>query len=196
MAWPDFAVVWQAQELVLKRVEDATRAFSFLDREIWSGDVVDEEGVAGEDRPRIVATAAVDQGKGGVLRAVARRMKGANQELADLELEAVLDRLMLVIGLGVPVNVDLRSRGGRQAAMAGDVIGVVVGLKYVLDRYPGIASQREVLVDLEPRIDDRGVTRLLVADEIGGASKIVVGDLAEDHAATSAPSTSALSSRS
>ncbi len=74
---------------------------------------------------------------------------------------------------------------------------MVVGLEDVLDRDARVAGELEVLVDLEARIDDRSLAGLLVADEIGGAAEVVVGDLAEDHDATvSASSTSALSSRS
>ena len=38
----------------------------------------------------------------------------------------------------------------------GDVVGVVVGLEDVLDPHAQIAGQREVLLDVELGIDDRG----------------------------------------
>ena len=44
-----------------------------------------------------------------------------------------------------------------------------------------VARQREVLVDLEARVDDRRHARVLVADQVGRAAEVVVGDLAEDH---------------
>ena len=85
------------------------------------------------------------------------------------------------VGRGVAVDVDRRARGRRQAAVAGHVVGVVVGLEDVLDAQAHVAGQLEVLVDLEARVDDRGDARLLVADEVGRAAEVVVGDLAEDH---------------
>ena len=44
-----------------------------------------------------------------------------------------------------------------------------------------VARELEVLVDLEARVDDGGDARVLVADQVGGAAQVVVGDLAEDH---------------
>ena len=194
---PDLASVGKAEQLVLERAEDPAGPLALLDRQVRPGDVVDEQGVAGEHRPRLLATATIDQGEGGVLGPVARCVQGSDQKLADLELEAVVDRLVLVVGLGVAMDVDRRPGCRGQPAVAGDVVGVVVSLEDVLDRDPGVAGQLEVLVDLEARIDDRGLAGLLVADEIRGTTEIVVGDLAEDHEGTaSASSISALSSRS
>ena len=63
----------------------------------------------------------------------------------------------------------------------GHVVGVVVGLEDVLDAEAHVARQLEVLVDLEARVDDRGDSGLLVADQVRRAAEVVVGDLAEDH---------------
>jgi hypothetical protein len=59
-------------------VEDPPSTFRFLDRQIWPGDVADEQCVAGEQRPRLITVAGVDQRKGCVLRTVPRRMQGAH----------------------------------------------------------------------------------------------------------------------
>ena len=80
------------------------------------------------------------------------------------------------------MDVDDRAGGGREPAVAGDVVGVGVGLEHVLDRHAEVAREAQVLVDVEPRIDDRGDPRVVVADQVGGAAEIVVGDLSEDHA--------------
>jgi hypothetical protein len=40
---------------------------------------------------------------------------------------------VVVAGLGVAVNVDRRVRGGGEAPVTGDVVGVGVGLEHVLD---------------------------------------------------------------
>ena len=53
-------------------------------------------------------------------------------------------------------------RGG-EAAVAGDVVGVVVGLEHVLDPDAHVAREREVILDLELRVDDRGDAGVLVA---------------------------------
>src|SRR5215218_8408476 len=70
---------------------------------------------------------------------------------------------------------------GREAAVAGDVVGVVVGLEYVVDAHAEIAGELEVIVDLEPRVDHCCRAGRVVADEVRGAAEIVVRDLAEDH---------------
>ena len=68
---------------------------------------------------------------------------------------AVVEGLVVVVGRGEPVDVDRRAGRGREPAVARDVVGVVVGLEDVSDRHAHVASQRQVLVDLELWIDDR-----------------------------------------
>ena len=46
-----------------------------------------------------------------------------------------------------------RRAGRRQAAEAGDVVGVVVGLQATLDAHAHVAREREVLRNVELRID-------------------------------------------
>src|SRR5436853_972450 len=58
---------------------------------------------------------------------------------------------------------------------------MVLGLEGVLDPHVQVPRQLEVAVDLEARIHDGGDARLLVADQVGSAAEIVVGDLSEDH---------------
>ena len=100
---------------------------------------------------------------------------------AELELPAVVERLVVVVGVGVAVDVDGRAGGGDEAAVAGDVVGVVVGLQDVLDAHAEVAREAQVLVDVELGVDDRGDAGVLVADEVAGAAEVVVGELAEDH---------------
>ena len=54
MPRPHLDGVGQAHELVVEGVEDAARAFFLVDGEVGAGDVADEQGVAGQDRPRLV----------------------------------------------------------------------------------------------------------------------------------------------
>ena len=65
-------VFGQRQQLVVQRAEDAARALLLVDREVGPGDVADEQRVAGEHGPRLVAARGVDQHERGVLGAVAR----------------------------------------------------------------------------------------------------------------------------
>ena len=72
-------------------------------------------------------------------------------------------------------------RGG-ESAVARYVVGVRVGLEHVLDRDAEVAREVQILVDVEPRIDDGRDPGVVVADQIGGAAEIIVGDLSKDHA--------------
>ena len=65
--------------------------------------------------------------------------------------------------------------------MAGDVVGVVVGLQHVLDPHPVQAGEVEVGIDVPLRVDHRGDAGGGVADQVGGAAEILVNDLAEEH---------------
>ena len=93
---PHLDVVAEPEQLALQRREDPARAVGLLDREVGPRDVVDEQGVAGQDRPRLLAAPGVDQRERGVLGTVARRVQRAHPQRAQLELVAVAERLVLV----------------------------------------------------------------------------------------------------
>ena len=90
-------------------------------------------------------------------------------------------RLVLVLGLGQLADVDRRPGRPRQPAVAGDVVGVVVGLQHVLDPHPVQAGEVDVGVDVPLRIDHRGDAGRRVADQVGGAAEVLVDDLSEEH---------------
>src|SRR4051812_8756154 len=124
VAGPDLGVVGQREEALVQRAEDAARPVGGLDREVGTGDVADEHAVAGEHRPRPVGVAAaVEQGKGGVLGAVARRVERADAHVAQRELPAVLERLVLVRRAGPAVHGGRGARRGAQAPVPRDGVG-------------------------------------------------------------------------
>ena len=181
MAGPDLALAGQREQLLAQRAEDALRALGLVDGQVGARDVADEQRVAGQHRPRLRPARGVDQREGRVLGPVAGRVQGAHDDAPELELPAVVEGLVLVVGVGEPVDVDRGAGRVREAAVAGHVVGVVVGLEDVLDPHAHVAREREVLLDVELRVDDRGDARVLVTDEVRGAAEVVVGDLAEDH---------------
>ena len=69
----------------------------------------------------------------------------------------------------------------REAAVARDVVGVVVGLEHVLDPDAVQAAEPQVGLDRPLRVDHRGDARAGVADQVGGAAQVLVQDLAEEH---------------
>ena len=112
------------------------------------------------------------------------RVERPDGDAPELELPAVVERLVVVVGRRLAVDVD-RGPGGRgEPAVPGDVVGVVVRLEDVLDPHAEEAGEPQVLVDVEPRIDDGRDARVLVADQIAGAAEVVMDELAEDHPPT------------
>ncbi len=169
------------EQPLVHRAEDLASPLGLLDGEIGASHVTDEQAVPAQHRPRLVAAGGVDQQEGGVLGAVPGGVQGAHRERSQAQLPAVLEGLVLVRGIGQAMDVDACPGSRHQAPVPGDVVGVVVGLEHVLDRDPPVAGQLEVLVDLKARVDDRGDPGPLVADQIRGATEVVVGDLLEEH---------------
>jgi hypothetical protein len=179
---PDLGLLGQLQEALVQGAEDVGGALARLDREVGTGDVADEEAVAGQRCPGVVAAGRVTQEKGGVLGPVAGRVDRLDRRaLAQLQGPAVAEGLVRVLGPGQLVDVDRRPRRPCQAAVAGDVVGVVVGLQHMLDPHPVQAGEVQVGVDVPLRVDHGGDAGGGVADQVGGAAEVLVDDLAEEH---------------
>jgi hypothetical protein len=181
VAGPHLDGVGQRQQRVAQCAVDAACAVGAVDREVGPGDVVDEQRVAAQQRPRLVRAARVGEQEDGVLGPVPGRVQRTDRHRAERPLVAVLERLVRVVRYGEPVDADRRAGGGRETGVAGDVVGVVVRLEDVRDADAEVVRQLQVGGDVEARIDDRGDARLLVPDEVGRAAEVVVGDLPEDH---------------
>ena len=126
----------------------------------------------------------VDQRERRVLGPVPGRVERPDRDAPELELPAVVERLVVVVGRGLPVDVDRGARRRGEPAVARHVVGVVVRLEDVLDVHAEEAGEPQVLVDVEPRIDHGGDARVLVADQVAGAAEVVMDELAEDHPPT------------
>ena len=108
-------------------------------------------------------------------------MHGLDLERAERRTQPSSNGLVRVLGLGEPVDVDRRAGGPREPAVAGDMVGVVVGFEHVLDSNPVQAGKVEVWLDLPLRVDDRGDPLVDVADQVGRATEILVDHLPEKH---------------
>ena len=82
-----------------QRVEQPLGALASVDREVGPRGVADEQRVAGEDDPRLGSARAVAHGEAAVLRPVPRRVDAAQDDLAERDLVAVLQRVVRVLGL-------------------------------------------------------------------------------------------------
>jgi len=181
MTRPHLALGREAEQGVVERVKDAGGALALLDGEIGASDVADEQRVAAQHRPGLRAACGVDQSERGVLRSMPGRVQRPDGHRSELQFPAVVERFVLVVGPGEAMDVDRRAGRRSEAAVAGDVVGMVVGLEHMLDPDAHVAREREVLLDLELRVHDRGNAGILVADQVGRAAEVVMDDLTEDH---------------
>ncbi len=164
-----------------QRVKETLRALARLDREVRPCGVADEERVAGEDDPRLVATRSVADRQAAVLGPVTRGVDAAKHDVAELDLRAVGQRVVRVLGAGGGVHAHPDAVLEPEAPVPGEVVGVRVGLDGADDAHVALVGLGEVLLDREGRIDDDGVTRTGIADEVGRAAQSVVDELREDH---------------
>ena len=160
---------------------EIARALLGLDREVGARDVADEQRVAAQHRGRLAAEVAVAQHEGGVLGPVAGGVDGLDLNRAEAQDPAVVEGLVRVLGVGEPIDVDRRPGGTGEATVTGDVVGVVVGLEHVLDSNPVQAGKVEVWLDVPLRVDDRGDPLAHVADQVRGATEILVNHLPKQH---------------
>ena len=174
-------------EQAAQRVEEPLRALLRTDREVGPRRVADEERVAGEHEPRLVAARVVDDREAAVLRPVAGRVDDAEGDGTDLDRVAVVHRVVRVVDAGCDVDADRDAVLEREPAVAGDVVGVRVRLDRAHDAQSVPVGLLQERLDRERRVDEHRDARLLVADEVTRAAEIVVQELMEDHGATVAP---------
>ena len=151
------------------------------DREIRSSRVADEERVAREDQPGLVGAGAVDDREAGVLRAMPRGVNRPQDDLPQLELEAVGQRVVRVLRLGGRMDRDWDAVLECEPTMPGKVVGVGVGLDDADDLDPALRRRREHGRDRVRGIDDHGDAGILVADQVGRTAEVVVQELLEQH---------------
>ena len=180
VAGPDLGEVVQRKQPA-QRAEKRMRALLRLHRQIGTSEVADEERVAGDREPGFVAAAGVRDQEGHVLRAMARRGERRDPHVPEGDDVAVGERVVGVLDSRFGRHVDRGAGRLDQPSMAGDMVGVVVGLEDVANREAVLLGQLEVVGDVPLRIDHR---RLSVRrHDIGGAAEIVVEHLAEEHSA-------------
>ena len=171
----------------LQAVEEPFGAVRRLDGEIRPGGVADEERVAGQDEPRLVAARAVDDRERAVLRPVAGGVEGAHDDVAELDLRPVGERLVWERRFRGGVDAHRHAVLEREPAVAGDMVGVRVCLEHGDDPDAVVGGRVEVLLDAVRGVDDDRDTGALVADEVRGAAEVAVHELPEEHRATVAP---------
>ena len=132
-------------------------SFQCSDREIGPGGVADEERVAGEHEPGLVAARAIDDREAAVLRPMPRRVDDSQRDGADLDLVAVAHRVVGVVDARVGVHADGNAVLQCKAAVPGDVVGVRVRLDRSDDADVAALGLVEHRLDRERRVDDPAI---------------------------------------
>ena len=109
------------------------------------------------------------------------RVDRPQHHVAELELGAVAERIVLVLGLGGRVDRDPDVVLERQPPMAGEMVCVRVRLDRPHDPDAAPLGRRQHGLDRVRRIDDRGDARILVADQVRRTAEVVVNELLEQH---------------
>ena len=169
MAGEDLDAVAELDEPA-QAVEEALRSLPCFDREVRPPGVADEERVAGEDEPWLVAARAVDHREAAVLGPVARRVDRAEDDLADLDLCPVVERLVREGRAGVAVDAERDAVLERETAVAGDVVGVRVRLEHADEADVAARRLLQQRLDRVRRVDDDRDAGVLVADEVARRS--------------------------
>ena len=176
---PDLSEVPERQQALDRGIE-APRPFLLVDREIGSRDVADEERVAGDDQPRLVAARLVGDEVRRVLGPVAGRGESGDRDVAEGHLVAVGQRLVREVDACRRRDVDRRARRLCEPALPGDVIGVVVRLEHVRDREAVLLGEPQVVLDVPLRVDHGRLAA--VRDDVRSTAEILVQNLPEEHA--------------
>ena len=87
---------------------------------------------------------------------------------------AVGERSQRVLGSGERVDGDRNVVFEREAAVAGDVVGMVVRLEHAHDPRARLLGRLEIALDRVGRVDDHRLAGRLVTDQVGRAAEIVV----------------------
>src|SRR5947207_13358492 len=113
---------------------------------------------------------------------MAWRVQDPELDAADTEDLAILHRGVVEDRRRGPMHHDRGLRGGDEIAVAGDVVGMRVGLEHVGDAEALLARDPEIFRNAIPaRIDDDGLSRLAAPDEVREAPRLLVDELLKDH---------------
>ena len=109
--------------------------------------------------------------------------KTADPDRADLDLVAVGERAVRVLGVRRRVHRHRQRVLECETAVAGDVVGVRVCLEHANDSDSEPLGLHQVRLDRVRGIDEQRLAGRLVADEVGGAPEVLVDELPQEHPA-------------
>ena len=112
---------------------------------------------------------------------MARCVDDTQTDAAEHDLVSVCERLERVLRLCRRVDRYRSAVVEGETAVPGNMVGVVVRLQNAVDAHVTVLGLLEVLLDRVGGVDDQGDAVLLVADEVGRTTEVVVEELLEEH---------------
>jgi hypothetical protein len=126
---------------------EALRALDRLRGEVGARCVADQQRIARDDEPRLVAAGAIHDCKTRMLGPVPGRVEDADHDVAEGNLLPVGKRLEWVLGLGGGVDVNRQTVLERESPVPGYVVGVRVRLEHARDPNPPLLGLRQIRLD-------------------------------------------------
>ena len=150
--------------------------------EVEAAGVADQQRVAGEHEPRLVATGAVGHHEGVMGDGVTGRRDRLDLGVAEHDDLAVGQRLLGELDAGPLGKVCGRPGARHKLGQPGDVVGLHVRLEHGDDRHALALGLLDVGVDeLDARVDHGEASLRLAAEQTRSAGGAVVQELAEVH---------------
>ena len=151
--------------------------------QIGTAHIPDKERVAGEDEPRILGpTAQVGDDVRVVGRRVTRRREGTHERIAEFDPLAVGEFRVLELNWRAGREKRCRTRHLDQRGQSGDMVRLHVRLENGDDRCTRTLGLSQVVVDERlVRIDDCEPSFRQTAEEVRGASGLLVEEGSKDH---------------
>ena len=147
--------------------------------EIGAAYVADEESVAGEDGSGACGRGEVGEDGADAFDGVAGGVEEVEAGVAELEGVAVFDGGVGEGGVGVFAEIDAGAGALGELVMAGDEVGVEMGLDDVLDAEIFLAGEVEVDIDVALGVDDGGDA--FGGHDVGGVSEAAEEELLDEY---------------
>ncbi len=173
-----------------QRLQRAKQPFGALPGshcQVRAGHIPDEQRIAREHEPRLVAARAIGHDEAAMLRPVAGRMDDAKRDRADLQFLAVAERIVRVVDASLGMNTHWKPVLEGQAAVSRDVVGMSMRLDHADEPHALPVGRGKQRLDCIRRVDHDGDLGLFVTDQVTRAPEILIEKLLEDHGATVAP---------
>ena len=177
----DLGVVGELEEFFVEALVEHRCKFlrAVVAGEIGAADVADEEGVSGEDGSRGCGLGEVGEDGADAFDGVAGGVEEVETGVAELEGIAFFDRGMGEGGVGVLAEIDAGVGALGEFVVAGDEVGVEMGLDDVLDAETLLAGEVEVEVYIALWVDDGGYA--FGGHDVGGVGEAAEEELLDEY---------------